>query len=477
MHRSHISYLSLICFKFEIMSTSTEIDTAITLSVSEVEKTLTEMCSPKEEISEKEKRRREAHKIMESEEFKAIQSPTKRVLHYILVQPERNYPKVARHTLCDDFDADYSKLYRKKRKVENGFPYEMDTKCPLFTEEEGNELLEFIKVHAERRTCASLTMVVIKATELVKHRKIELAFGFQLNRYSVEHWCSEHGIDFALPMTKYDVHALSDRESIRKMFENIHYLMALYNYPDILIINMDESWVATEKKTSKEKVAFPKGMHPITIEHADGSHVTLIGCITKSRDVVTPSYILPTELTSYKKIQEHGLQNLVHWVNKSGFMTGEIFAQWIDIVLGPWVEERRQFPGQHALLICDAHVSRMNENAREALRRNHIDMLVLPAHVTSKHQPLDVGVFSSFKENYRKFSKDVEGGLYGKLEAAGDAFRVATRSMNIKNGWEKSQLFSDDYQNVIAEYQPRQPGAKVYKNANYYVPCEDVVPV
>ena len=79
-------------------------------------------------------------------------------------------------------------------------------------------------------------------------------------------------------------------------------------------------------------------------------------------------------------------------VNKSGFMTGELFALWIRTLPVPWVNKRRTIPFQHTLMICDTHSSRMNESARAALKEAFIDMLVLPSHVTSMHQRLDFGV-------------------------------------------------------------------------------------
>ena len=79
-------------------------------------------------------------------------------------------------------------------------------------------------------------------------------------------------------------------------------------------------------------------------------------------------------------------------VNKSGFMTGELFALWIRTLPVPWVNKRRTNPYQHTLLICDTHSSRMNESARAALKEAFIVIIIFPSHVTSMHHRLDFGV-------------------------------------------------------------------------------------
>lgn len=99
---------------------------------------------------------------------------------------------------------------------------------------------------------------------------------------------------------------------------------------------------------------------------------------------------------------------------------------------------------QYALLICDAHVSRRNSTVLQILRANNIDMLVLPAHVTSVVQLLDIGVFTLYKEYVRKFFKDT-GGLYHLLYASAGAFTV-------DNAWKEFLLFSRDWKAFLQSF-------------------------
>lgn len=190
------------------------------------------------------------------------------------------------------------RFYDKNRKVKNGFPYEHNTKCPILNDNEGKELLEYIRGNAEMRSCVTLPDNVTKATEIVARRKMVYHFGEELNKYSVKDWCIAHGICFDKAMTEYKALALSDRESIQKIFDNIHMLMRRYKYSPSLIQNMDESWVATEKKVSSHVVAHPPDLPPVSHATVDGMNITPIGCISMNGEVVTPTYIVPSPLKS-----------------------------------------------------------------------------------------------------------------------------------------------------------------------------------
>ena len=141
----------------------------------------------------------------------------------------------------------------------------------------------------------------------------------------------------------------------------------------------------------------------------DTGHVTLIGYITASGHHVKPSYIIPSPLRDTKKMKEYLLDDLHLIVNHSSYMRGMIFNKWLNEILVPHVNEKRATPDQHTLLICDAHVSSINEEALQTLKHNNIDMIVLPAYSTSKYQSLDVGIYSSYKDNFRRYYRGKGG--------------------------------------------------------------------
>ena len=82
-------------------------------------------------------------------------------------------------------------------------------------------------------------------------------------------------------------------------------------------------------------------------------------------------------------------------------------------------------------------------------------MLVLPAHVTSVVQLLDIEVFALYKEYVRKYFKDT-GGLYHLLYASAGAFTVATNCITVDNAWKEFLLFSRDWKAFLQSF-PEQP--------------------
>ena len=54
------------------------------------------------------------------------------------------------------------------------------------------------------------------------------------------------------------------------------------------------------------------------------------------------------------------------------------------------------------LLIMDGHGTHMSIELIELARSNGVHLLCLPSHTTHILQPLDVGIFKSFKSNFSK---------------------------------------------------------------------------
>lgn len=156
-----------------------------------------------------------------------------------------------------------------------------------------------------------------------------------------------------------------------------------------------------------------------------------------------------------EKIAEtHGLQGIRYYYQRSGFMRNEIMFYWLLHVFIPHVNTIRRNRDQHALLICDAHLSRHNANVWNLLKQNNIDILVLPAHVTSVVQPLDVGIFGQYKEQFREYYKKT--GIYTLLQASIASFRKATDCIAIDKAWNKSKLFSPQWREFVDTF-PEEP--------------------
>ena len=102
---------------------------------------------------------------------------------------------------------------------------------------------------------------------------------------------------------------------------------------------------------------------------------------------------------------------------------------------------------QHALLICDAHSSHMNEDDLSLLHSNNIDMLILPAYSTSVFQPLDRDLYVPYKNSFRELFK--EGGLYSLLYTSRTSFQKTFTAMNITKAWRESRLLETNIEGIV----------------------------
>ena len=59
-------------------------------------------------------------------------------------------------------------------------------------------------------------------------------------------------------------------------------------------------------------------------------------------------------------------------------------------------------PARPVLLVMDGHGSHVSIELIEVAHANDVHLLCLPSHTTHILQPLDVGVFKSFKANFSK---------------------------------------------------------------------------
>ena len=70
-------------------------------------------------------------------------------------------------------------------------------------------------------------------------------------------------------------------------------------------------------------------------------------------------------------------------------------------------------------------------------------MIVLPVHSTSKYHPLDVGIYSFYKDNFRRYYRG-KGGLYNLLFASINAFQCSFIPTKIQGAWEASHILDEN---------------------------------
>ncbi|KAE9270003.1 hypothetical protein PR003_g30975 [Phytophthora rubi] len=83
-------------------------------------------------------------------------------------------------------------------------------------------------------------------------------------------------------------------------------------------------------------------------------------------------------------------------MSESSNINGALFMQWLKWFVGKLSAARPQ------LLILDGHFAHVNYDAVVWAMRQDVHLFVLPAHTSHFLQPLDVGIYQTFKQLYEK---------------------------------------------------------------------------
>ena len=83
-------------------------------------------------------------------------------------------------------------------------------------------------------------------------------------------------------------------------------------------------------------------------------------------------------------------------VSDNGWITKELFYEWFKMFA------EMIPPLRPVLLVLDGHGSHITIDVIEYARSKEIHLLCLPSHTSHILQPLDVGVFKSFKSFFSK---------------------------------------------------------------------------
>ena len=132
-------------------------------------------------------------------------------------------------------------------------------------------------------------------------------------------------------------------------------------------------------------------------------HLTLIVCVSAEgcrtrHTLILPLKTFPSDLDPFITYFE--------WAGTAeGWITEDIFVGWVQKVLVPHVEAKRQHlnkPDARALLWLDGHTSRASSVALELMQSHNICCATIPGHTSHIVQPLDNGIFNIFKKELKR---------------------------------------------------------------------------
>ena len=128
--------------------------------------------------------------------------------------------------------------------------------------------------------------------------------------------------------------------------------------------------------------------------------------------------------------------------SESGWVNAELFVKWFEFFL------KCIPPVRPVLLIQDGHSTHISIQLIEMARENNVCLLCLPAHTSHILQPLDVGVFKSFKSNFNKVCGNYMKQNPGRVITAdllasmvGQAYPTAFTPVNVLSGFKKTGIY------------------------------------
>ena len=252
-------------------------------------------------------------------------------------------------------------------------------------------------------------------------------------------------------------------ETVEYFFEHVFTKELCEGVPPQLFLNADETSIEVGLP---RKIIIPKGeKQGWKVDNFDkASHITAMITINAAGDdfapyVIAPLKRLPKDLTQFVaggKINIGGSPN--------GWINDECFTEWSNWLITRVKEIRETYgfdPTKRAILLLDGHNSRDNREVMENFKKNFIEVVIFPPHLTHIMQPFDKVVARPLKDCLSKIARQLaEEQASGdhntvslirfiQIKSLIDAHRVATTTYNCAKAFESCGIFPYDPTKVI----------------------------
>ena len=208
------------------------------------------------------------------------------------------------------------------------------------------------------------------------------------------------------------------------------------------IYNSDEMGVTIVFKPGK--VVAEMGCRKVyTVSAAEkGRTHTVLSCVSASGSFIPPMMIYPRKRAVPEQFREGAYPNTLFGSSENGWMTSQLYIEWFKFFL------RNIPPACPVLLIQDGHSSHISIELIEMALSNNVHLLCLPSHTTHLLQPLDVGVFKSFKSNFNKTCTKYMSDHPGRVvtvevlaSLVSEAYAGSFTPVNIMKGFKKTGIW------------------------------------
>ena len=161
------------------------------------------------------------------------------------------------------------------------------------------------------------------------------------------------------------------------------------------IFNADESGVSIVHKPGKvvEELG-QQNVYVVTAAERGKTH-TILSCASASGYALPPMMVYPRKKAVLDHLKEGAVPHTLFKCSETGWINKDLYLEWFQFFL------QNIPPTRPVLLLQDGHSSHISIELIELARQNDVHLLCFPAPTTHILQPLDVGVFKSFKENFK----------------------------------------------------------------------------
>ena len=240
--------------------------------------------------------------------------------------------------------------------------------------------------------------------------------------------------------------AVTPEELNSFFFQTLNPLRLERKYDPSLVANFDETMLQILK--DKTQCLIPSSQrHAFVIQEDAPFNITFAMTIFADGTDCKPLLILPQlEFPQGLPIE---LIHFCSWSGQSaGWISAEIWADWVKKTFIPEISNRRQKLGDlaaPALLLVDGHSTRGHLVTLELLRQNNVDVVTFVAHASHLLQPLDLWVYMQFKSSLRGVRASMRQATRTEkrkvmIQACERAYRIATTPSIIIRSWELSGI-------------------------------------
>ena len=207
------------------------------------------------------------------------------------------------------------------------------------------------------------------------------------------------------------------------------------------VYNVDETGISVVHKPGKVFSAVGrKHVYSLTSGEKGKTH-TVVVCVSASGHAIPPLMIYPRKRVVPESMKIGAVSGTMFMTSDNGWITKEIYLEWFKFFI------KSIPPARPVLLIEDGHGSHITLDVIELARTNDIHLLCLPSHTSHILQPLDIGVFKSFKCEYskacRKYMMENPGRVITSEVIAslvGNTWAHSITPMNILSGFKKTGI-------------------------------------